>query len=179
MHTIWNAPGAFEKMTPDQRSKASADLTFNTFFYFGVKAPIAAEKATQMGLERMTEQELKAMGIEKKVCDLLPPYKEGGKTYGLLMAGESELPLVSGVNGPAASIPKGTKGFDAYTRTHVEGHAAAFMREHGIKSAQLHINNPSICGNCDRLLPRMLETGSQLEVILPDGTSKIFIGEKR
>ncbi len=67
MHSVWNAPEAFEKMTPEQKSKASAEITFNAFFFMGAKAPIAEEVAEQMGLERMSKAELKALGIESRL----------------------------------------------------------------------------------------------------------------
>lgn len=62
------------------------------------------------------------------------------------------------------------------TRTHVEGHAAAYMNQHGITEATVYINNPSICANCTSNFPRMLNPGSQLNVVLPDGTSIPFVG---
>src|SRR5436309_15225186 len=38
----------------------------------------------------------------------------------------------SGYEGPAASMPQGTRGFDIITRSHAEGHAAALMRDQKI-----------------------------------------------
>ena len=107
---------------------------------------------------------------------LLPPFEPGGKTTDVLDTGNGQIDLVSGRNGPASQEPKGTAGFDAYTRTHVEGHAAALMREKGMTNAKLYINNPEICSRCSQLLPRMLPPGAQLEVITPSG-STTFVGE--
>jgi len=109
----------------------------------------------------------------------LPTWKRGDKTRGILQTPDGqEVSVESGREGPANEIPKGTPGFDAYTRTHAEGHAAAIMRIEGIKEARLEINNPTICPNCDKLLPKMLPEGSRLEVVLPDGTSRIYEGGK-
>lgn len=35
-------------------------------------------------------------------------------------------------------MPKGSPGFDAYTRTHVEGHASAIMQRQGISEGLLY-----------------------------------------
>ena len=67
-------------------------------------------------------------------------------------------------------------GFNAYTKTHVEGHAVALMHQGGITEAELTINNPVICRQCNRLLPRMLPSGAKLTVHLPDGRSVTFVG---
>lgn len=82
-------------------------------------------------------------------------------------------------NGPASTMPKGTPGFDIITRTHVEGHAAAFMQQEAITNGTLYINNPTVCESCTRLLPRMLDEGSRLNVVLPDGSVILFAGRVR
>jgi hypothetical protein len=97
----------------------------------------------------------------------------------LTLESGAQIPLASGLKGPAAVMPKGSPGFDAFTRTHVEGHAAALMRTEGASSATLYINNPRICPNCSRLLPDMLPPGSQLTVVLPNGTRTPFLGNAR
>jgi hypothetical protein len=84
--------------------------------------------------------------------------------------------LQSGIPGPAASIPLGTDGFDGVTRLHVEGHAAAFMRQEGITEGTLFINNPEICVSRTKLLQEMLPPGGRLRVVLPDGTVMEFRG---
>jgi len=106
----------------------------------------------------------------------LPTFTPGGKTSGVLRTPTGDVPLQSGWQGPASSIPRGTSGFDIVTRTHVEGHAAAVMRQQGLTEATVHINNPQICTSCSKLLPRMLPPGSRLTVVLPDGTSVTFTG---
>jgi hypothetical protein len=61
---------------------------------------------------------------------------------------------------------------------HVEGHAAALMREHGIRAASLYLNKDPCPGRlgCDRMLPYMLPPGSQLAVYSPDGTPRLYTG---
>ncbi len=106
----------------------------------------------------------------------LPACTPGGKTSGVLRTPTGDLPLQSGWQGPASSIPRGTSGLDIVTRTHVEGHAAAVMRQQGLTEATVYINNPQICTSCSKLLPRMLPPGSRLTVVLPDGTTVTFTG---
>lgn len=67
-------------------------------------------------------------------------------------------------------MPAGSPGFDGYTLSHVEGHAAALMRQLGIQEAWLRINNPEVCDSCQALLKKMLPPGAVLHIILPDGT---------
>ena len=67
-------------------------------------------------------------------------------------------------------MPPGSRGFDGYTKEHVEGHAAATMRELKVQEGTLYINNPSgPCLSCNRLLDRMLEPGAGLNVVWPGG----------
>ena len=53
------------------------------------------------------------------------PEFTGSPTSGMLRTPSGDFELVSGVGGPASAMPKGASGFDAWTRTHVEGDAAA------------------------------------------------------
>jgi len=106
----------------------------------------------------------------------LPAFRPGGKTSGVLRTPTGDIPLQSGWQGPASSIPRGTSGFDIVTRTHVEGHAAAVMRQQGLTEATVYMNNPEICPSCSRLLPRMLPPRARLNVVLPDGTVVPFTG---
>lgn len=99
------------------------------------------------------------------------------KTAGILVAEEHEVELLSGKPGPAQTIPRKSRGFDMVTKTHAEGHAVAFMIQNGLKEARLYINNPTICDPCERLLCRMLQPGSKLELVLPDGTLRVFVGD--
>lgn len=73
-------------------------------------------------------------------------------------------------------MPRGSSGFNLWTLSHVEGHAAALMRQRGITEGTLEINNPNICDSCTELLPKMLPPGSTLNIVLPDGTVKTFRG---
>ena len=116
------------------------------------------------------------MGAVAPKIPKLTPFTKGGKTRGILRTPKGDVDLVSGVKGPAQSVPRGSRGFDMLTRTHVEGHAAAYMNQHGITEATVYINNPTICPNCANNLPRMLNPGTRLNVVLPDGTSIPFIG---
>ena len=116
------------------------------------------------------------VGASAPARPTLPAFTPGGKTSGVLRTPTGEVPLQSGWQGPASSIPRGTSGFDIVTRTHVEGHAAAAMRQQGLSEATVYINNPQICPSCSRLLPRMLPPGSRLTVVLPDGTGVTFTG---
>jgi hypothetical protein len=101
----------------------------------------------------------------------------GGKTSGIFQAPNSPpVELQSGYDGPAADMPDGSSGFDLITKSHVEGHAAALMRQEGISEGTLYINNPKICGSCTRWLPRMLPPGATLNVVLPDKTIMSFEG---
>jgi RHS repeat-associated protein len=102
-----------------------------------------------------------------------------GPTSGVLCDSEgNQFALTSGRNGPAQKAPKGPgTGFDLYTSTHVEGHAAALMSQQGINQATLYINNPVICPNCVRNLPLMLPPGGSLTVVLPTGTTTTFVGK--
>jgi nucleic acid/nucleotide deaminase of polymorphic system toxin len=98
---------------------------------------------------------------------LLPRYV-GGKTAGILVTEMENIPLVSGRAGPARSM-WGSRGFNAISREHVEGHAAALMHQRGISEATVYINNPRICTPCTRQLPSMLPPGSRLTVVTPRG----------
>jgi hypothetical protein len=102
--------------------------------------------------------------------------KPGQPTSGIFKGGGYTIELRSGVDGPAASIPRGSSGFDGYTKTHVEGHAAALMRQQGITEGTLSINNPKICDSCMDSLPKMLPPGATLSVVLPDNTVLQFTG---
>ncbi len=106
----------------------------------------------------------------------LAPYKEGGKTSGVFRSQNLTIELQSGYDGPAEAMPPESSGFDRYTLSHVEGHAAALMRQLGIGEATVYINNPEICSSCEKLLPRMLPPASTLNVVLPNGTVRKFEG---
>jgi hypothetical protein len=106
----------------------------------------------------------------------LAPYVPGGKTSGIFQSPNNpDIALQSGYDGPAASM-RGSSGYDRITLSHVEGHAAALMREQGSMEGTLYINNPKICDSCTLLLPRMLPPGAALNVVHPDKTIVRFKG---
>ncbi|HBY95835.1 MAG TPA: hypothetical protein DEP84_18085 [Chloroflexi bacterium] len=104
--------------------------------------------------------------------DRLPLYR-GGKTQGILDTGTEQIDLISGRQGPAASMPDDTpgmrKGF--YIRDHVEAHAAAVMRQGGLMEADRYINKtpcPGVLG-CDAMLRHMLPEDATLRVHIKHG----------
>jgi RHS repeat-associated protein len=107
----------------------------------------------------------------------LPAYSEGGKTSGILVNDGAQTPLTSGYDGAASSIPRGTSGFSLLTRAHVEGQAAAIMRQQSMEEATLYVNNAPCLGvqGCDYLLPRMLPEDAQLRVVAP-GFVRTYLG---
>lgn len=107
--------------------------------------------------------------------EVIPSYSNG-KTEGVLQTPEGDFYLRSGKQGPASTMGGKGSGFDGYTKTHVEGHAAALMRQLGLSEARVYINNPDICLSCTKLLPRMLPPGAKLEVLTPKG-SQTFASE--
>ncbi len=65
-----------------------------------------------------------------------------------------------------------------HIKSHVEAHAATFMRQEGLAEATLYINRVPCPGKicCYEMLPRMLPEGARLRVIGPDGFDEVFIG---
>jgi hypothetical protein len=99
-------------------------------------------------------------------------------TAGVLRTPKGDFEIVSGTGGPAASIPKGTPGFDGRVRLHAEGQAVAYMIREGITEATLYLNQQRICLNCEKLLRFKLPPGFKLNVVLPNGITRQF-GAKR
>jgi YD repeat-containing protein len=120
-------------------------------------APISAEPAIQLELP------------------FTYPRAAGGKTEGILVMNGQQTPIISGVRGPAQTVPRGSSGFDIVSRTHVEGHAAALMNQNNVAQATLYLNNVP-CSSCTRNLPRALPPGGTLQVIGPDGSVITFRG---
>ena len=79
---------------------------------------------------------------------------------------------------PHRSFLWGALAFNGYTKTHVEGHAAALMRQQGLTEGTLYLNRDSPCDRCIELLPRMLAPGTRLNIILADRNVMTFVGEK-
>jgi len=140
----------------------------------GMMIGFLAAMLTGVGEEAAGEE--LAAGVSDEVAPALAEFAKGGKTSGVLRTASGDAELLSGWEGPASSMPKGSPGFDIITRTHVEGHAAALMRQQGAMDGRLFINNPVICSNCSKLLPSMLPSGVSLRVVLPDGSVVPFKG---
>ena len=119
---------------------------------------------------------LVARGVLQSPASRLPTYA-GGKTQGIVDFGFEEVARVSGRVGPAADIPLGSPGFNAYFRTHVEGHAVAEMIQRGIPQATVYINRVGPCaGTCMRMIPRALPAGYELRVVGSTGRVYVFRG---
>ena len=63
-------------------------------------------------------------------------------------------------------------------KSHVEAHAAAIMREQGLKNATLYINQAPCAGatGCGSMLSKMLPEGARLRVFGPNGYEQVFVG---
>lgn len=115
-----------------------------------------------------------ALGAATALANKVPAYT-GGRTYGTLVRADgTEERLVSGWHPPASAMPKGTPGMNIVTKSHVEAHAAAIMRNEGLSNATLWINRAPCPGDsgCQAMLPRMVPTGSTLRInVVPDGST--------
>ena len=119
---------------------------------------------------------LVSRGLIQSPATRLPTYA-GGKTTGVVDFGFEEVTRISGRAGPALDIPTGTPGFNAYFRTHVEGHAVAEMIQRGIPRATVYINQAAPCaGTCMRMIPRALPAGYELRVVGSTGRVYVFTG---
>ncbi|MCC7531189.1 MAG: hypothetical protein IT342_21965 [Candidatus Melainabacteria bacterium] len=104
------ATGAMEEidkpLSVDERAK-KAGMLLPMFFFEGGKEPINPETIDQLGLEAMSEAELKALGIEKRVEQILET--ETGETVEALESSEGLAKLAKkfGINMP----PKDTYVF--------------------------------------------------------------------
>ncbi len=71
-------------------------------------------------------------------------------------------------------MPKGTPGMNMVTKSHVEAHAAATMRNEHLTEATLFLNREPCAGRtgCAAMLPRMVPAGATLTIkIVPDGSA--------
>jgi hypothetical protein len=95
--------------------------------------------------------------------------KKSTKTLGVLeVPGKGDVYLQSGNRGPSDLLSSGTPGFDAYSKTHVEGHASAILRLEGINSARLYLNQAP-CPSCMQNLRYMVpQEGAKLEIFAPN-----------
>jgi hypothetical protein len=106
--------------------------------------------------------------------------KTAGDLY--VPGGSAPEQILSGIKGWANQFRgQGISGFARDQLTHVEGHAAAYMRINKVMSADLEINKVPCDvgpgGGCDGLLSRMLPEGAVLRVYGPDGFFKAYTGE--
>jgi len=65
---VLHSPETVKNMTDAQRSKASAEFVLNAFFLLGAKTPVACEKAEQLGLKYLSEEQLENLRYER--CDV-------------------------------------------------------------------------------------------------------------
>ena len=84
---------------------------------------------------------------------------------------------MSGRSGPAAAEAESSDWLPNrfHWRTHVEGHAAALMRQHELKELELTTNHPDgVCRACDFQAPEMMSPDASLIVHTPgiDGTTR-------
>jgi RHS repeat-associated protein len=109
-----------------------------------------------------------------EVHPMLPEFT-GSPARGVLEIDGESVFLQSGKEGPAAAMPRGSAGFDRYTRAHVEGHAIAKMIETGATSGKLILNFPGgPCPACLKQLPHMLPSGYTLEIVAPQFNATFF-----
>jgi hypothetical protein len=114
-----------------------------------------------------------------KVAQKIPKYTgaQGEKTSGILLINGKEVPLISGVQGPAQQVPNLLRGWNRPGKptilAHVEGHAAATMYLENASEATLVLNNVPCSGplGCDLQLENMVPPGAALKVIVPEGWS--------
>jgi len=115
--------------------------------------------------------------IRISLLKFIAPRFKGGRTIGILVPKDGRFWHIkmfkSGKIGPGANARGGPgTGYNSITRTHVEGHAAQYMRANGIKDAYLIVNHPKgVCGYCDKCLPHMLPSGSNMDVVTPSNPS--------
>jgi hypothetical protein len=142
--------------------------------------PDAARQRTRRQALRAAQTDLPLDGGGLRIVEgefpPLPRFKPLGPTTGFFQAPGYNTMLRSGFDGPAASLPKGIPGIDIKLMTHVEVHAAAIMRQEGIREAVLYINNPDICRGCTKYVAGVLPRSSVLYVVLPSGRVVPFRG---
>jgi RHS repeat-associated protein len=118
-------------------------------------------------------------GMGSGVHPSLPP-RTGRQTQGIFSHGGVEVQLESKVKGPGQSLAS-LPGLDFKARTalsHVEGHAAAVMRQHGIMEADLYINyvGGPCPVYCQPSIPSLLPPGAKLRVHYPKPDGSVGVG---
>jgi SCP1.201-like deaminase len=143
------------------------------FFGDGAKAG----KMVKEGVEAATKASRAAdaaRGVVKVGGRELPAWRKGDHAQGIFRAGDDEVALKSGNEGPAWELPKPRPGMHGNIVSHVEADAAALMRQRGLKEATLYINKIPCEGGprapgCHFALQRMLPEGATLHLYGPDG----------
>ena len=112
-----------------------------------------------------------AEGQGSRIDDRIPDRPGGGATHGVVDSPNGPLFFVSSETGPGSTYIDSSTGAPAsnYSGSHVEGHVAALMREHGIAHLTVTINNrDGPCGTClgasDSSVGNILPVGSSLTV---------------
>ena len=108
----------------------------------------------------------------------VPEYVPKGPTRGVFEAGGQTVPLRSQRDGPGEwfhqgdNFPGGKDSGRTFATTHVEGHAAAIMRQEGIMDADVFINRDTgpcaSAGSCRFVLHKLIPEGSTMRVHFPD-----------
>jgi hypothetical protein len=167
--------------TPRAGSGWMWDLTVTTDHDFYIQAAAIAVLVHNCGDDPTDSRSRYMNPVEdRRIFSYAETYP---KAAGVLhVAGQEQgIPLLSGISGPAEAVRgQGLPGFSGVQATHVEGHAAAYMRTNGIRSGNLEINRvpceEGSGGGCNGLLPSMLPEGGILRVYGPEGYFKAFIG---
>jgi hypothetical protein len=129
------------------------------------------------GAEHLQESKLLSRAADvDEYLEKLPKRGPRDKTAGILVAGEHEVELLSGYEGPTKALQMPAPGFNNVVKAHVEAHAAAFMKQNALTVGRIYINNEEICTECQKYLHIMLSPGTKLEVVLRDGQIETFIG---
>lgn len=146
-------------------------------------APEGVDRGATAGRDEGSDP---APGFVPELAERLPPYgTRGEKTTGIVDLGAGRVvEQISGYDGPTRSMPRPRPGMDRNLLSHVEAHAVALMRRHGVTHATLYVNQEpcEYVGprgrpwGCSRALPRMLYVGETLTVHGPGGYRRTFAG---
>ena len=115
--------------------------------------------------------------------DRLPGRREGSPTQGILVIGESEVPLISGQGGMSDGLAQeGESGFTRFNQTHVEPQAVRILEMVGAEEGTVFINHAGgpcqARAGCRQNLEKMLPEGTKLRVVWPGG-EQTFDGKKK
>jgi hypothetical protein len=143
-----------------------------------------AGKIAKEGIEAATKASRAAdaaRGVVRVGGRELPAYTQKEGAQGIIRAGDEDVALRSGYDGPADQLPRPRPGMHNRIASHVEAHAAATMRLNGLKEATLYINripcqDVGRSPGCHFMLERMLPEGAKLTVHGPDGFKWVYRG---